>query len=75
MSTVNDIQAALANLTDQELRQVEQAVRQQYRSRKNSIIYDDAYGMWTEDDQASAAAEAFALFDREEARDKKPKAR
>jgi hypothetical protein len=33
--------------------------------RNAGIIYDDAYGVWTEADQASAAAEAFAMFDRQ----------
>ena len=41
------------------------ALRQQFRERKLGILYDDAYGLWTEEDQASAAAEAFALMDPE----------
>lgn len=66
MSTVAEIQAALPKLENEELRQVEQAVRQLYRQRKAGIIFDDAYGIWTEDDQTSAAADAFQMFDREE---------
>jgi hypothetical protein len=42
------------------------------RARKLGILYDDAYGLWTEDDQASAAAEAFAMMDREEERRGQP---
>lgn len=68
MSTVNEIQAALPGLTDTELQQVEASLREQYRVRKLGILYGDAYGIWTEDDQTSAAAEAFALMDEEEKR-------
>ena len=67
MSTVVEIQAALPQLSNDELREVEQAVRQLYRHRNAGVIFDDAYGIWTEADQTSAAAEAFAMFDREEA--------
>ena len=66
MSTVAEIQAALPKLENEELRQVEQAVRQLYRQRKAGIIFDDAYGIWTEDDQVSAAAEIFQMLDGEE---------
>lgn len=68
MSTVSDIQAALPRLTAEELRAVDAALRQQFRARKLGILYDDGYGVWTEDDQASAAAEAFALMDQAEKR-------
>ena len=67
MSTVGDIQAALPHLSNEELRAVEQAVRQLYRHRNAGLLFDDVYGVWTEADQTSAAAEAFALFDRAEA--------
>lgn len=63
MSTVADIKTALANLNNYELREIEQAVRQLYRQRNTGIIFDDAYGLWTEEDQASVAAEAFLLMD------------
>ena len=53
---------------------MEQAVRQLYRDRAAGVIYDDAYGIWTEDDQVSAAAEAFILMDKDEARDEQNKA-
>jgi hypothetical protein len=43
--------------------------------RHAGIIFDDAYGIWTEADQTSAAAEAFAMFDREEAGHNQSKAR
>jgi hypothetical protein len=66
MSTVAEIQAALPKLGDDELRQVEETVRQLYRQRKAGIIFDDAYGVWTEADQTSAAAEVFRMFDGKE---------
>lgn len=44
MSTVAEIQAALPELGNDELRQVEQTVRQLYRARNAGIIFDDAYG-------------------------------
>ncbi len=66
MSTVGEIQAALPRLTAEELRAVDAALRLQFRARNLGILYDDAYGLWTEEDQASAAAEAFALMDQAE---------
>lgn len=75
MSTVTEIQAALPKLSDQELRQIEASVRELYRSRNAGIIYDDAYGVWTEEDQISAAAEAFAVLDKAEAANERSKAR
>ena len=66
MSTVTDIRAALPALTTDELRSVESAVRDQYRARKVGIIFDDAYGIWTEDDQTALAAETFAMLDKQE---------
>ena len=66
MSTVAEIQAALPRLDNDELRQIEQTLRQLYRTRKAGIIFDDAYGVWTDADQISAVAEAFQVFDRAE---------
>ena len=75
MSTATEIKSALPNLSNQELREIEQAVRNLYRTRNVGIIYDDAYGVWTEDDQTGAAAQAFLLMDAEEARHEQNKAR
>ena len=75
MSTVAEVKSALPNLSLPELRQVKQTVCQIYRERHARILYDDAYGIWTEDDQVSAATEALALMDQEEARDEQDKAR
>ena len=66
MSTVAEIKAVLPQLTAEELQAVDAALREQFRERKLGIIFDDSYGLWTEEDQASAAAEAFTLMDKEE---------
>ena len=70
MSTVAKITSALGDLTTEELQQVERALISIYRQRKTGIIYDDAYGVWTEEDQAAAAAQTFALMEEAE---KKPR--
>jgi hypothetical protein len=68
MSTVAEISKALSGLNDEELRQVEKALISNYRQRKTGIIYDDAYGVWTEEEQVSAAAEVLAIIDKTEAK-------
>lgn len=71
MSTVAEIADALPKLNDQELHQVERALISIYRQRRSGIIYDDAYGVWTEEDQISASAQVFALMDAEEEKSNK----
>ncbi len=66
MSTIQEITTALLNLTTDELQSIEQAIHILYRTREAHIIYDDDYGIWTEQDQNFAAAEVFRLFDKEE---------
>lgn len=61
MSTVAEITNALQELTTEQLQEVERALISIYRQRKTGIIYDDAYGVWTEEDQAAAAGQALAL--------------
>lgn len=70
MSTVAEITSALGDLTTEELQQVERALISIYRQRKTGIIYDDAYGVWTEEDQAAVAAQSFTLMEEAE---KKPR--
>lgn len=71
MSTVAEITDALPKLNDEELRRVERALISVYRQRKTGIIFDDAYGVWTEEDQMAVADQAFALMDAEEQKLKK----
>lgn len=67
MSTVAEIEAALAKLTAPELAQVERALRNQYRQRGGGIVYNDDYGTVTEADLIASADEAFQAYDRAEA--------
>ena len=64
MFTIREITAAQQNLSTDELRHIELAIHNLYRYRDAQIIYDDDYGIWTEQDQISGAAEIFELFDR-----------
>lgn len=65
MNTIQKITAALPNLSTDELRHIERAIRDLYRDRHETIIYDD-YGIWTEQDQISVAAEVFQTFEKDE---------
>ena len=71
MNTVAEITKALPNLSTAELQQIERLLINIYRQRKSGIIFDDAYGVWTEEDQASVAAQVFEMLDEEEARAEK----
>ena len=75
MSTVKEIEAALPELTAEDLVRVEQAVHNQYRQRGGGIVYDDAYGVVTEADLIASADEAFQAYDRAEAEHAKRQAR
>lgn len=72
MSTVAEITNTLSGLSTEELQQIERALISIYRQRKTGIIFDDSYGVWTEEDQVATAGQAFALM--EEAEKKSPKA-
>ena len=69
MHTIQEITTALPNLTTDELQSIEQAIHILYRTRDAHIIYDDDYGIWTEQDQNLVAAETFRLLEKEEASD------
>ena len=71
MSTVADITNVLPNLSTEELQQVERTLISIYRQRKSGIIFDDAYGVWTEEDQVAVADQAFQMLDQAEKKDKK----
>ena len=66
MSTVTEITNALQELTTEELQQIERALISIYRQRRSGIIFDDAHGVWTEEDQAAAARQAFTLMEEAE---------
>jgi len=71
MRTRVEIEKALPQLGAEDLMRVEAALHRLQRERKQGIIFDDAYGVWTEDDQASVAAEAWSLM--EDGGDARPK--
>ncbi|MCY4552325.1 MAG: hypothetical protein OXC79_01515 [Candidatus Poribacteria bacterium] len=66
MCTIREITAVLPKLSTDELSHIEQAIHNLYRARHETIIYDDNYGIWTEQDQVSTAAEIFELLDKAE---------
>ena len=64
MRTVQEIEASLSNLSTNELQRIERVIRDLYRARHEAIIYDDDYGIWSEQDQVSVAAEVFESLDK-----------
>ena len=66
MKTVAEIEATLSEMSTEALRHLEVAIHAIYRKRHERVIYDDAYGVWLEDDQTSAAAEVCAVLDDQE---------
>ena len=65
MSTVAEIAGAIPKLSNQELREVERLVLQTYRERRVGIIFDDAYGIMTEDDLRAIQEDALRVIDGE----------
>ena len=65
MSTVAEINETIPQLTNEELQVVEQKLIQEYRKRKFGIIYDDAYGTWTEEDLRAAQEQVLRVMDGE----------
>lgn len=63
MSTVADINLALDQLDVAQLLQVEGRIHALQRQKSSGIIFDDDYGLWTEEDQASAAAQAWEVLE------------
>ena len=66
MLTTQEIEASLPNLSTDDLQHIERVIRDLYRARHETIIYDDDYGIWTEQDQNSLAAEVFELLEKAE---------
>jgi len=69
MNTVAEIEASLPELSTPELRRIEKTIRGLYRKRNAPVLYDDLYGVWTEDDQTAAASMVFEVFEEEESGD------
>ena len=63
MSTVAEIEEVLPKLSTDELMHIEAALHRLQRERGSGIIFDDAYGVWTEDDQTFVAAEAWRVME------------
>ena len=63
MSTVAEINEAIPQLTDEELRAVERKLLQEYRDRKVGIIFDDSYGTLTEEDLRAVQEQALRVID------------
>lgn len=75
MSTLGEIEAALPQLTDEELLRLNRSLHQVYRERHNVAMYDDNYGLYTEADLIASAEQAFLMYDREEEADAKRRTR
>ncbi len=52
----------MPKLSMEDLHHIECVIHGLYRRRHDRVIYDDAYGIWLEDDQTSAAAEALGVL-------------
>ena len=63
MSTLAEIEEVLPRLTVEELMRVESLLHKLQRQRRVGVIYDDACGLWTVEDQASVVAEAWDVID------------
>ena len=66
MTTLEDITRMLPKLTTDELQFIEHAIHKLYRIRGENILYDDEYGIWTQQDQNNAALRIFELIDNAE---------
>lgn len=63
MSTVAEIAGAISQLSNDELPEVEKLVLQSYRERKIGIIFDDAYGIFTEEDLRAMQEQVLRVID------------
>jgi len=64
--SIQEIENAVGTLSTDELRKVERALYAAYRKKGEGIIFDDHYGVVTEEDLVRSADEAFQEYDREE---------
>ena len=63
MKTVTEIINVLPGLTTKELQTIERRLIEIYRQRKQGIIFDDAYGVLTEEEHIAAIGETLAKLD------------
>ncbi len=64
MSTaVAEITRVLPRLSNEELRDLERAILQTYRQRGVGILFDDAYGIFTEQDLVTVCEEALQVVE------------
>lgn len=66
MSKLTEIEAAMPNLSDEDLKHLERSLHALYRQRGTGIVYDDRQGIVTEEDLVESADQAFVLYDKEE---------
>jgi len=64
MTTIQEIKKSLPSFSTTEIYNIERVIHDLYRESNEPVIYDDAYGVWTEYDQTSAASEVFELLDK-----------
>ena len=65
MSTVAEINQAIPQLTNDELRAVERKLLEQYRERNVGIVFDDSYGTLTEEDLRALQEQTLRIIDGE----------
>lgn len=63
MKTLAEIECSLLEMPTKDLHHLEATIHQIYRQRNERVIYDDAYGVWLAEDQASVAAEVFGMLE------------
>jgi hypothetical protein len=63
MKSSPDIINVLPSLTTEELQQIERKLIAIYRERKQGIIFDDFYGVLTEEEHMAAICETWAMLD------------
>ncbi|MDQ6632128.1 MAG: hypothetical protein M3Y82_10305 [Verrucomicrobiota bacterium] len=63
MSTIAEINETIHHLTNEELREVERKLIQEYRERKVGLIFDDSYGTLTEEDLRAVQEQVLRVID------------
>lgn len=66
MSIVEEIKKALRGLNNEELQQVERELISLYRQRNAGMMFDDAYGVLTEEQWMASVGETWVMLDKAE---------